>query len=104
MARVNGNIILEKHSGAIGKQLVYRQFNGKTVVSKYPDRSKVVYTPDQLQYRKIFALASKYASDIVKDPVKKRAYKVTPGASVYHTALRDFMNAHVKEQALKESK
>ena len=104
MARVNGNIILEKHSGAIGKQLVYRQFNGKTVVSKYPDRSKVIYTPEQLQYRKIFAIASKYASDIVKDPVKKRAYKVEPGASVYHTALKDFMNAHVKEQAVKELK
>ena len=71
MAKVNGNIILEKHSGAIGKQLVYRQFNGKTVVSKYPDRSKVIYTPEQLQYRKIFAIASKYASDIVKDPVKE---------------------------------
>jgi hypothetical protein len=102
MARVNGNIATEKVSGAIGKQLVYRQFNGKTVVSKYPNRSEVQYTPEQLEFRKLFAKASKFASDIVKDPVKKKAYKAKRGASIYHTALRDFMIANAKEKAAKK--
>ncbi len=103
MAKVSENIILAKMKGAIGKQLVYRQFNGKTVVSKYPDRSEVEYTPGQLKYREVFAKASKYASSIIKDPAKKKAYKVEPGVSVYHTALRDFMNTYGKSLLVTES-
>ena len=98
MARVKGNLLMENVSGAIGKQVVFRMVNGQTFVGKYPDRSKVKYTREQLQYREIFAKAAKYASDIVNDPAKKSAYKVKGGVSVYHTALRDFMARHAKNQ------
>lgn len=98
MARVRGNPLLENLSGAIGKQVVLKIINGKTFQCKFPDRSRVKYTKEQIQYREIFAKAAKYAGAIVNDPVKKAAYKVKGRTSVYHAALKDFMAAHAKNR------
>ncbi len=84
---------MKNMSGAIGKQLVFRKVNGKTIACKYPDRSHVVYTKEQIGYRTSFAKASAYASSIIKDPVKKSAYKRHGETSVYHSALKDYMDA-----------
>jgi hypothetical protein len=97
MARVTKNTFTEGLSGAIGKKLVFKVINGQTFAGKYPDRSQVKYTKEQLQYREIFAKASKYASEIVKDPAKKKAYKKKRSISVYHAALKDYMAAHKKQ-------
>ena len=101
MAKVRNNIILKNLSGAVGKKLVFKIINGETFACKYPDRSQVKYTKEQLQYREIFAKASKHASEIVKDPVKKKAYKVKGKTSVYHSALKDYMTAYKKQNKLK---
>ena len=81
-------------SGTIDKQIVFKVINGKTFVGKYPDRSKVKYNAKQLEYRVIFARASKYASSVVKDPVKTTKYKAMGPASAYHAALREYMKEH----------
>ncbi len=101
MARVRNNIILKNLSGAVGNKLVFKIINGETFACKYPDRSRVKYTKEQLQYREIFAKASKHASEIVKDPVKKKAYKTKKKTSVYHSALKDYMAAYKKQNKLK---
>jgi hypothetical protein len=93
MAQVKDNLIMTNISGAIGKQLVFRKVNGKTLICKYPNRSHVVYNEEQIGYRSLFAKASAYASSIVKDPVKKAAYKRHGETSVYHSALKDYMEA-----------
>ena len=98
MAKVVSNIILKNLSGAVGKKLVFKIITGETFACKYPDRSQVKYTKEQLQYREIFAKASKHASEIVKDPVKKKAYKVKGKTSVYHSALKDYMGAYKKHK------
>ena len=94
MARVDGNIVMKNVSGTIDKQIVFKVINGKTFVGKYPDRSKVKYNAKQLEYRVIFASASKYASSVVKDPVKKEKYKAMGPTSAYHAALREYMKEH----------
>ena len=38
MARTNDNIILQKVSGNIGKQVVLKRVHGKTVLSKMPKK------------------------------------------------------------------
>lgn len=80
---------------------MFKIINGKTFAGKYPDRSQVKYNKEQLQYREIFAKASKHASEIVKDPVKKKAYKVKGKTSVYHAAIQDFMAAYKKHNKQK---
>jgi len=104
MARSRNNLFTQGTQGAIGKQMVFKNVNGKTIVSKYPDMSQVEYTKEQLKYKAIFAKAVEYARKILKDPVQKAAYeqkirndKRKRGNSVYHIALKEFMAMHSRK-------
>ena len=99
MAKIEDNIVMKNMSGAIGKQLVFRKVNGKTIACKYPNRSHVVYTEEQIGYRTLFAKASAYASSIIKDPIKKASYKRRGETSVYHSAIQDYMDAERHKKA-----
>jgi hypothetical protein len=37
---ISKNVLLQKLSGSLDKQIVFKQYGDKTVVSKYPDMSK----------------------------------------------------------------
>ena len=102
MALVKDNYVIQGTSGRIGKLLVYKIINGKTFATQYPDRSNINYTKEQMQYRELFARASKFASEIVNDPVKKAAYPRNGKISVYHKALSDFISQY-KEMNKNES-
>jgi hypothetical protein len=93
MARVN-NTAMEFTSGAIGKLLVWKVRNGKTFVTKYPNMSKVVPSEKQLSEKNKFGDAIRYAQSIIRDPAKKRAYKAKKGSSVYHSAIKDYLQKH----------
>ena len=94
MAESKDNIIMKNMSGAIGKLIVFRRVNGKTIACKYPNRSQVFYTKEQIQYRELFSKASAFASSIIKDPVKRASYLRHGETSVYHSALKDYMSAN----------
>ena len=94
MGEVKNNYVIYGTTGRIGKLLVYKTINGRTFATKYPDRSNIKYTKEQIEYRKIFADAAKFASEIVSDPEKKAAYPRNGKTSVYHSALSDFMAEH----------
>jgi hypothetical protein len=102
MAISENNYVTHGLSGAVGKKHVYKQFNGETHVTKYPDRSQVKYSKEQTKLQDIFARASAYASDIINDPAKKAAYKVGPGKSVYHKAIADYMAKHAGKAPIKK--
>jgi hypothetical protein len=80
--------------GSIGKQIVVKQYGNKTVITAYPDMSKVKPSKLQKLKRKKFAAAIEYARSIVNDPVKKAAYakKLKKGARVYHAAIKEFLS------------
>ena len=73
------------------KQFIVKKRKGVTFLSKYPDMSNVVPSASQLQEKSRFAQAVKYAREIVNDPVRKAAYKVRRGSTVYHSAIKDFL-------------
>lgn len=81
-------------TGAIGKQIVFRNRGDDTFASKYPDMSNVVPSELQLEYKDLFGDAVRFAQDIIRDPVKKASYKHPKGKSVYHTAISDYMNQY----------
>ncbi len=93
MARTTNNTLLKQISGHIGKQIVIKQYGDKTVVTKYPDMSKIKPSPLQKEKQKIFAEAVKYAKAINRDPAQKKKYekKVKKGQSVYHYALKEYL-------------
>jgi hypothetical protein len=99
MSEVKENYVVQGTSGRIGKLVVNKIINGKTFMTKYPDRSKVNYTKEQLEFREIFAKAAKFASEIVSDPVKKSTYPRQGRRSVYHCALSDYMTEYKRKKA-----
>ncbi len=78
--------------GQLGKQLVFKRYGKKTVVTSYPDMSKVKPSKKQKQQRNLFKEAVAYAQAINNDPVKKAVYaqKVKKGQSVYHYAIQEY--------------
>lgn len=101
MARVTNNLLLTGAQGQVGKQIVYKEINGKSFVSQYPDMSKVQYNKEQKEYQNLFGKAATYASGVVKDPLRCAEYekkirndKRLRGKSVYHTAQQAFMAKH----------
>lgn len=93
MARVIENDLIENLSGKVGKQLVYKTYSYGTVVSRYPDMSKVKLSAKQKNANKLFAKAVAYAKKVIADPVLRKKYeeKLTPGKTVYNVALADYM-------------
>jgi hypothetical protein len=61
MANANNSVITGKFRGALGKELVFREWEGKTVVAKAPKAREGDATPAQVQIQERFLLASRYA-------------------------------------------
>ena len=95
MARTN-HALLQQLSGALGKQLVFKKYGDKTVISKFPDMSGVKPGRRQLPGQKRFAPAVAYAKAINRNPLQKAVYskKVKKGQSVYHYALKEYFDKH----------
>jgi hypothetical protein len=101
MARNKDNLFTTGTSGAVGKQIVYKEINGKSFMCKYPDMSQVKYNKKQIGYQTLFSQAVEYARSIMSDPQKKMEYarkihddKRKRGTGVYHAAIKDFMAQH----------
>ena len=97
MARVS-KTLLENISGGLGRQLVFKQYKDKTVVTAYPDMSKVKRSEAQKKRQSVFADAVAYAKSITGNPVKKAEYqkKLKEGKSVYHFAIQEYLAQHRK--------
>ncbi len=63
------------------------------MVQKYPAKTSIPTTEMQKKQRSKFAEAVAYAKAINNDPVRKGEYKnkVKAGQTVYHYALREYM-------------
>jgi hypothetical protein len=87
------NILLNGAKGNIGKTIVVKKYGDKTVLSKYPDMSRVKYNENQKHEQSRFAEAVAYARSIINDPAKKAAYQknLPEGKRVYNAALQEYL-------------
>ena len=67
---------MKQLSGHIGKELVFTQYGDKTVVSKYPNMSRRVLSPAQLQVNETMAEANYEARKIIADEGLRNAAQV----------------------------
>lgn len=101
MAHSNQGIIAGKLRGMIGKELVFRNWEGKTIVAKAPKtRTGKALTPAQEALQERFLLASRYAKSILQDQAMVEGYTAVlkPRQNVYSKAVTDFMSAPVVKQ------
>ena len=99
MANSNNSVITGKFRGALGKELVFREWEGKTVVAKAPKRRQGNSTPGQVEAQDNFLVASLYAKAVVKgqDQGIKDAYTAAlrPRQNLYSRAMEDFLSPPV---------
>ncbi len=83
-------------SGSINRQLLFRQFAGKTVVSKFPDRSTVVYSERQKREQKNFSDAVSFARVVIADEALKQVYSIKAALlgfrSAWNVAIAEYMS------------
>lgn len=99
MAHSNNSVITGKLQGTLGKELVFREWEGKTVVAKAPKRRKGEPSPAQAEKQERFLLASRYARAIInsedKSMAEAYATALKPRQNVYSRALEDCMSPPV---------
>lgn len=94
MATTKNNVIVKGASGKFGRQIVFSQRAGKTIMSKPPVRTAPP-TPKQIQQQEKFAKAATYAKNALLDPTLKEAYtneaKKRQDVSPYNMAMTDYL-------------
>ncbi|TKC00297.1 hypothetical protein [Pedobacter cryophilus] len=89
------NPLLKGFSGQIGKTIVVKQYPGdRTIITAYPDMSKVKPTAAQLAAKSKFADAVAYAQNIKAKPeLKMLAEKrlIDRTGTLYHALIKEFM-------------
>lgn len=95
MAEVKDNIITQGMSGNVGKQIVFKRYGNRTIVSKMPDMSNVKKSKKQKDQNLKFREAAGYARSQMANPVSKAEYqaKVKGMQRAYNLAIADFYNA-----------
>lgn len=99
MAHSNNSIITGKLKGTLGKELVFREWEGKTVVAKAPKRREGEPSPAQAETQERFLIASRYARAVINNADKSlaEAYATVlrPRQNVYSRALEDCISPPV---------
>jgi hypothetical protein len=102
-----GNLFLQNASGSIGKQLVFKRYYDKTVVSKMPNMSKRVLSEKQKESNERMRLATIYAKawyKIEEEKIKARIrLKLPAHKSLFHALVKEHLDLH-KNQTLAEIK
>ncbi|MGC3948438.1 MAG: hypothetical protein QM762_28700 [Chryseolinea sp.] len=75
MALGNNNPLLQKATGMLGDTLVFKDYDGKVVISKKPKPSSKPPSPKQLRARLIFKVAHIIAQQRLTDPEELERYK-----------------------------
>ena len=95
MAQSKNNVLTHGLSGKIGNLLVFRQLNGKTIVTQRPKKPTIL-APSVVAHNTKFAQASRYAKSAIQNPALLPVYAAQAkirGINAYNAALGDFMNS-----------
>ena len=68
------DILSQGLSGAIGKEVVFKIYDDKTVVAKYPNMKNIVPSAAQKTQRNKFKEAHLFAKNINDNPASKAAF------------------------------
>ena len=98
MAVSYNNVITREYSGRVG-DVVFRNYNGKSVMAKRPDCSKVIKTARQLEINDKFKKAVKVGQYVIKNQESSDFYKrKRPDMDPYHAAISDYLSRPVIER------
>jgi hypothetical protein len=98
------SILLQKVSGHLGKELVFKNYGDKTVVTKYPDMSKRKLSAKQKQVNETMIEANYKARKILANTKLRNAAQVRLNVTrnkLYTALIKEYF-ANVKMNNLKK--
>lgn len=101
---IHTSALFKGFSGNIDRQLLFRQSGGKTIVSKFPDRSAVIYSEKQKQERRRFADAVSFARVVVADQGLKEVYSIKAHVLGFRSAWNVAIAEYMSDQPLQVKK
>ena len=90
------SLLLQKLSGHIGKQIVFKQYDGTTVVCKYPDMSRRKLSAKQKKVNETMAEANYEAKRILADEELRNLAQVRLNVTrnrLYTALIREYFKA-----------
>ena len=96
---ISRNILTQGFTGTIDKLVVFRNYNGKIVVSKYPDMSGRKLSPKQKKQNKRMIEANKYAKNVCGDTKKKNEAQLrldVPSNKLYRALVKEYFSGVLK--------
>lgn len=93
---ISENFFLRKLSGHVGRELVFKQYGDKTVVSKYPDMSKRKLSVKQKRVNEIMENANYEAKRIIADEELRNEAQVRLNVTrnkLYTTLIKEYFKA-----------
>jgi hypothetical protein len=70
---ISNNILVAALSGSLGKQIVFRRYGNKTVVSSFPDMTNRKLSHKQKAINEHIKKATARAKEIIADPESRNA-------------------------------
>src|SRR5690606_39705175 len=93
---VHTSPVFEGFSGNINRQLVLKQRLGKTIVTKFPDRSRVVYSENQRREQRRCADAVSFARVVITNKILLDEYSLKAALlgfrSAWNMAIAEYMS------------
>ena len=91
--------IMQNTSGTLGKELVFKRYYDKTVVSRMPDMSRRVLSEKQIELNERMRLANWYAKQNYRteaDKIKARIrLKLPAHKSLYHALVKEHLDLNM---------
>jgi hypothetical protein len=95
------NILMRKTSGHIDRQIVFKTYGETTVISKYPDMSKVKRSPSQRRVNDLMEAANEAAKEIIaNDKLRAEALvrlNVTRN-KLYTSLIKEYFQLHKNDK------
>lgn len=91
---ISKNLLMQGITGALGKQIVFRTYRGKQVVSAYPDMSDRVLSPKQLRRNEIMKKANAELRQIKADKQQLNAAQLRLNVTsnkLHHALLKELL-------------
>ena len=95
MAESKNNVITHGLSGKLGDLIVFRNWNGKTIVANKPSPRTSELSQAQKEHQKHFQEATIYGKAALTDPTTKAGYEAaaSDGETAYNVSVADFFHA-----------
>jgi hypothetical protein len=91
------NVLMINSSGHIDKQIVFKRYGEKTVISKYPNMSKVKRSDKQKRMNDMMEAANEAAHQVIDDDQLKMEAQIRLDVStnkLYTALVREFFQHH----------